>query len=93
MKKAIWNGEIIAESDETIEIEGNAYFPPHAINKEFFINSPKTTFCPWKGDASYYDIKVDNKVNEVAAWYYPKPKEKAAHIKHFIAFWNGIEVK
>lgn len=90
--KAIWNDKIIAESNNTIVVEGNHYFPPESIKKEYFSDSNYTTFCPWKGDASYYNLEVDGKTNESAAWYYPQPKEKAAHIKDHVAFWKGVEV-
>ncbi len=90
--KAIWNGQILAESDETIIIEGNHYFPPESINKEFFSTTDSHTVCPWKGEASYYDIKVNGDTNEDAAWYYPSPKEAALKIKDYVAFWHGVEV-
>ena len=90
--KALWNGEIIAQSDETIVIENNHYFPQDAIIKEFFAPSSKHTHCPWKGEASYYDVVVNGTVNSDAAWFYPEPKEAAAEIKNHIAFWKGVEV-
>lgn len=91
--KAIWNGMVIAESNSTQVVEGNQYFPPDSINQEFFIKSETTTVCPWKGTASYYTIKVDDKQNPDAAWYYPAPKNAAMQIKDHIAFWRGIEVR
>lgn len=91
--KAIWNGKVIAESNNTQVVEGNQYFPPDSINQEFFIKSETTTVCPWKGTASYYTIKVDDKQNPDAAWYYPAPKNAAMQIKDHIAFWRGIEVR
>jgi uncharacterized protein (DUF427 family) len=91
--KAIWNGHIIAESNETIEVEGNQYFPPQAIKQEFLKESQHTTTCPWKGKASYYHIEVDGKTNENAAWYYAQPKDAANEIRDYIAFWKGVEVK
>jgi uncharacterized protein (DUF427 family) len=93
MAKAIWNGKVLAESDRTIEIEGNQYFPPDSVNREYFLESEKTTTCPWKGKANYYTITVDGDKNENAAWYYASPKEAADEIKNYVAFWNGVEVK
>lgn len=90
--KAIWNKHILAESNDTIEIEGNHYFPPGSINPENFQKSQTNTVCPWKGTASYYTINVDGKVNTDAAWYYPEPKEAATKIKDYVAFWKGVEV-
>jgi len=90
--KAIWNDVILAESDETVVIEGNHYFPPNSINKEYFHESEKKSTCPWKGLASYYSIIVDKKSNDDAAWYYPEPSEAAENIKDYVAFWNGVEV-
>jgi len=90
--KAIWNGKIIAESIETIVVEGNHYFPPTSINNEYFKSSQLITTCPWKGEASYYTVEVDGAVNEDAAWFYPSPKNAAAEIKEHVAFWKGIEV-
>lgn len=91
--KAIWQGTTIAESDDTVVVEGNHYFPAQSIHREFFQKSDRHTRCPWKGEASYYDIAVDEAVNEGAAWYYPDPKEAAANIKDRVAFWNGVVVK
>lgn len=90
--KAIWNGQIIAESDNTVVVEGNHYFPLGTFKKEFFKESTKQTGCPWKGTASYYHIEVDGNINNDAAWYCPEPKEAAKEIKDHIAFWKGIEV-
>ncbi len=90
--KAIWNGQVLAESDQTIEIEGNQYFPPNSIKKEFFKPSAQTSVCPWKGLASYYSVKVDGSTNTDAAWYYPKPKEAAREITGYVAFWRGVSV-
>lgn len=90
--KAIWNGKILAESNNTEVVEGNHYFPPESINKEYFKESSHSTVCPWKGDASYYHIKVDGETNENAAWYYPAPKDAARQIKDHVAFWHGVEV-
>lgn len=91
--KAIWNGEVIAESDDTVVIEGNHYFPPESIKKEFFKPTETHTVCPWKGTASYYSIEVDGKSNPDAAWYYPEVSELAKNIKGRVAFWKGVEVK
>lgn len=91
--KAIWNNQIIAESNDTLVVEGNHYFPKDSVNKEFLIESDTHTTCPWKGEASYYSIKVDDKINKDAAWYYPEPKEAAQEITGHVAFWRGVEVK
>ncbi len=90
MMKAIWNNHVIAESSDTIVVEGNHYFPEDAVNKEYLKSSDTHSVCPWKGKASYYSIEVDGKVNEDAAWYYPEPKEAAKQIKSRVAFWRGI---
>lgn len=92
MKTAKWNGEVIAESDETVVIEGNHYFPPSSIKKEFFKENDTHTTCHWKGEASYYDLEVDGKVNKDAAWYYPETSNLAKGIKGFVAFWRGVEI-
>lgn len=91
--KAIWKNTVIAESDNTVVIENNHYFPKDSVNMEFFEKSNHTSVCPWKGEAAYYDIKVNNEINEAAAWYYPEPKEAANVIKDHISFWNGIKVE
>jgi len=90
--KAQWNGVVLAESSDTIVIDNNHYFPPDSINKEYFSPSPTHTTCPWKGEASYYNIQVNGEVNEDAAWYYPDPKEAAKSFKGHLAFWKGVEV-
>ena len=90
--KATWNGKVVAESNETRVIEGNHYFPPASINKEFFKDSNTTSVCPWKGTASYYTLEVDGKENADAAWFYPETSELAKAIKGYIAFWKGVEV-
>lgn len=90
--KAIWKGQVLAESDKTVVVENNHYFPADSISQEFFQPSSKTSICPWKGDASYYSIKVGNEENQDAAWYYPAPKEAAKEIKDHVAFWKGVEV-
>ena len=91
--KAIWNNTIIAESDDTILIENNHYFPPASVNKEFLRNSETHTVCSWKGEASYYTIEVDGKNNTDAAWYYPETKYAAENIKGYIAFWRGVKIE
>ena len=90
--KAIWNNEIIAESDETIVVEGNHYFPPESIIKNFFVGSDAHTLCSWKGTASYYDVVVNQQINKDAAWFYPDPSQAAMKIKGYIAFWHGVRV-
>lgn len=90
--KAIWNNTIIAESDDTVVIERNHYFPHDSIKKEFFISSDTHTSCPWKGEAHYYTIKVDKSQNKDAAWFYPEVSELAKGIKNRVAFWKGIEI-
>ena len=91
--KAIWNGKVIAESDKTINIEGNPYFPASSVKMEFFKPSETHTVCPWKGTASYYSIEVEGKINKDAAWYYPETSSLAEKIKGYVAFWEGVEVK
>ena len=90
--KAIWNNEVIAESNDTIVIENNHYFPPSAVKKDFLQPSGTHTHCPWKGDASYYSLSVNGQVNKDAAWYYPAPKDAASEIKDYIAFWKGVVI-
>ncbi|MHC5111788.1 MAG: DUF427 domain-containing protein [Planctomycetota bacterium] len=90
--KATWNSRTIAESDSTVVVDGNHYFPPASLKQEFLAPSSKTTFCGWKGTASYYNIVVDGASNDDAAWYYPDPMEAAANIKDHVAFWKGVEV-
>ena len=91
--KAVWNGAIIAESDDTIVVEGNQYFPPDSIDKQYFKPSDSHTICSWKGEASYYNVEVNDKVNKDAAWYYPSPKDAAQNIKNYVAFWKGVVVE
>jgi uncharacterized protein (DUF427 family) len=91
--KAIWNGEIIAESNETINVEGNQYFPENSIKKEFYKPSDTHSTCHWKGEASYYTLEVNGQENKDAAWYYPETKELAKNIKGYIAFWRGTKVE
>ena len=90
--KAIWNDTVLAESDDTIVIEGNHYFPPDSIKREHFRPTDHRSTCPWKGEASYYAIEVDGARNENAAWYYPEPKQAASEIKNHVAFWKGVKV-
>lgn len=90
--KAIWENQTLAESDDTIVVEGNHYFPPESTKKELFRASETHTTCPWKGVASYYSIDVGGKVNADAAWFYPEPKEAAKQIKNYVAFWRGVKV-
>ncbi len=91
--KAIWNNQTLAESDETVVVEGNHYFPADSINKEFFRESETRTVCPWKGTASYYDVVAPSgETNRDAAWFYPEPKEAAKEIENHVAFWKGVEV-
>ncbi len=91
--KAIWNNAVIAESSDTVVVEGNHYFPAEAVKKEYLQPSSKHTHCPWKGEASYYNVVVNGEKNLDAAWYYPEPKEAAAEIKNRIAFWHGVKVE
>ena len=90
--KTTWKGRVLAESDATLVVEGNHYFPTDSINRQFFRESRTQTLCPWKGEASYYDVVVDGEVNRDAAWYYPEPKPAAAEIRDRVAFWRGVEV-
>lgn len=90
--KAMWNGVVIAESDETINIEGNQYFPPSAVNMEYFNTSDTHTVCPWKGMASYYTLEVNGEHNKDAAWFYPDAKDAAKGFENYIAFWKGVDV-
>jgi uncharacterized protein (DUF427 family) len=91
--KAIWKDEVIAESNETKVVEGNHYFPIEAVKKEFLESSSNQTHCPWKGQASYYSIKVNGETNKDGAWYYPYPKDAAKEIKGHVAFWKGVKVE
>jgi uncharacterized protein (DUF427 family) len=93
MAKAVWNGVVLAESNNTIVVEGNHYFPPDAINRQFFRESNKHTLCPWKGTASYYNIEVNGSANIDAAWYYPVTKPAAKHIAGHVAFWRGVKIE
>lgn len=91
--KATWNNTVLAQSDKTIVVEGNHYFPPESVDREHFRESSTHTTCPWKGLASYYDVVISDKVNKDAAWYYPEPKEAAKQIKNHVAFWHGVKVE
>ncbi len=93
MVRATWNGEVIAESDDTVVVEGNHYFPAESVRSELLVDSSTTSICPWKGTASYHSIQVDGRVNADAAWYYPTPKDAAAEIKDRVAFWKGVMVE
>ncbi len=93
MAKAVWQGKVLAESEHTEVVEGNHYFPPDSINKEYFEESKTQTGCPWKGTAHYYHVQTDEGVNVDAAWYYPDPKEAAQNIKNYVAFWRGVEIE
>lgn len=90
--KAIWNGQTIAESDDTVVVENNHYFPKDSVKVEFLADSATHTTCPWKGLASYYSLNVDGKTNPDAAWYYPNPKPAASQVKDYVAFWKGVQV-
>lgn len=91
--KAIWNNAVLAESDDTIVVEGNHYFPPESINPAYFSQNDMHTTCPWKGRASYYDIVVDGKKNHGGAWYYPNASPAAKKIENYVAFWRGVRVE
>ena len=90
--KAIWNGYTIAESDNTVVVENNHYFPKESVKAEYLTDSQTHTTCPWKGLASYYSLSVDGKTNTDAAWYYPNPKPDASQIKDYVAFWKGVSI-
>lgn len=92
MPKAIWNGTVIAESNDTVVVERNHYFPRESVRADLLKPSATTSVCPWKGTASYYSIEVDGKTNADAVWYYPEPKDAAKEIKDRMAFWKGVEV-
>jgi uncharacterized protein (DUF427 family) len=93
MMKAIWNDVVVAESDRTVVVEGNHYFPPDAVHQEFFRESKTHTVCGWKGTASYYDVVVNGQENKDAAWYYPTPLPAASNIAGYVAFWKGVRVE
>ena len=90
--KAIWNGQVVAQSDDTVVVEGNHYFPLSSVTDGVLVDSPTTSTCPWKGLANYYSLQVDGETNPDAVWTYRAPKEAAAEIKGRVAFWKGVEV-
>lgn len=91
--KAIWNNTVIAESNDIVEVEGNAYFPKNSLKEEYIVESPTTSQCPWKGEARYYTLQVKGEDNKDAVWYYPEPSQEAAEIRGRVAFWKGVEIK
>ena len=91
--RARWNDTVIAESDATVVVEGNHYFPAESVRADVLVASDTTSICPWKGTASYYSLSVDDKENPDAAWYYPSPKDAAAEIKDHVAFWRGVTIE
>lgn len=93
MAKAMWNGTVLAESDRYEVVEGNVYFPPETIRREYFADSDRTSWCPWKGEAQYYHVRVNGEENRDAAWYYPETKSAADNIRGHIAFWRGVTVE
>ncbi len=93
MPKAVWNGAVVAESDDTVVIEGNHYFPPGAVRGDHVQPSESTSICSWKGTASYYDVVAGGEVNAAAAWYYPDPKAEAREITGYVAFWKGVQIE
>lgn len=90
--KAIWKGKVIAESNDIVNVEGNAYFPAESLNQDYILESNTHSVCPWKGTASYYNLEVDGSENKDAVWYYPEPSEAAKNIKDRVAFWKGVQV-
>lgn len=93
MPRAVWHGTVIAQSDRCELVEGNPYFPPDAVKREYLRDSATHTVCGWKGTANYYDVVVDGEANHDAAWYYPEPKPAAHNIKGYVAFWKGVEIE
>jgi uncharacterized protein (DUF427 family) len=93
MPKATWNGVVLAESDKCEVVEGNQYFPPDSVKREYFKETSTHSVCPWKGTASYYSLEVNGQENKDAAWYYPEPKDAAKQIKDYVAFWKGVQVE
>ena len=93
MARAIWNNAVLAESDRTVVVEGNHYFPPDSVRQQYFKPSSTHTVCSWKGTASYYDVEVNGQANKDAAWYYPSPLDAAKHIAGYVAFWKGVQVQ
>ncbi len=90
--KAVWNGKVIAESEDIVTVEGNAYFPASALDRSVLADSARTSVCPWKGTAHYYSLRVDGQENQDAAWFYPDPKPGAEQVKDRVAFWKGVQV-
>jgi uncharacterized protein (DUF427 family) len=90
--KAIWNGKVLAESDDIVTVEGNAYFPAHSLRRDYVAASRHTSVCPWKGTAQYYDLEVDGLRNPDAVWFYPDPKPAAVAVRDRVAFWKGVQV-
>ncbi|KZS84251.1 DUF427 domain-containing protein [Mycobacterium persicum] len=93
MIRAVWNGTVLAEVPQTVTVEGNHYFPPDSIHREYLIDSSTTSVCPWKGVANYYTVVVDGQTNPDAAWYYPDPSPAASDIKNHVAFWRGVTIE
>ena len=93
MIQAVWNGAVLAEAEQTVQLEGNDYFPLESVHREFLTDSSTTTVCPWKGTASYYTVTVDGEVNPDAAWYYPTPSARAQQIANHVAFWKGVRIQ
>ncbi|MDQ0619133.1 DUF427 domain-containing protein [Arthrobacter globiformis] len=93
MVKAVWNGAVIAESEATVKVEGNHYFPKSSVRTEYLEDSSHSTYCPWKGEARYYSLRVDGLRNENAAWYYADPSAEAARIRDHVAFWHGVRIE
>jgi uncharacterized protein (DUF427 family) len=91
--RATWNDQVLAESADTVVVEGNHYFPPNAVNRAFFTDSDTNTTCPWKGEASYLTVSVNGQSNPDAAWFYPDPKPEAEHVRDHVAFWRGVAVE
>jgi len=91
--KALWNGVVIADSNKTVKIEGNDYFPPESVRSEYFVNSDTHSTCPWKGLASYKSLNVKGSVNKDSVWFYPEPKDAAEQIRGYFAFWKGVEIR
>jgi uncharacterized protein (DUF427 family) len=90
--QAVWNGAVLAETDDVVTVEGNLYFPASSLKQEYISDSATNTVCPWKGTASYYTVTVDGKENPDAVWYYPSPKPEAEHVRDRVAFWHGVAV-
>jgi uncharacterized protein (DUF427 family) len=93
MMRAVWNGVVLAETPRTVRVEGNHYFPPASLRREYFLESRTRSVCPWKGLARYYTVTVDGAANPDAAWYYPRPSPLARRIKDHVAFWNGVRIE